>query len=85
MGTHFVWGNIITDVLISMFKRNRIFKEIMDNQDSLLSSYVSSEYLDLDSFEKRQEELKKVTKDMIIDVSSKIHLDTIYLLEGTND
>ena len=61
------------------------FKEIMDNPDSLLSSYVSMEYLDLDSFETRQEEIKKVTKDMIVNVSKKINLDTIYLLEGLND
>ena len=61
------------------------FKEIMDNPNSLLSSYVSMEYLNLDTFEKRQEEVKKVTKEMIINVSKKIVLDTIYLLEGSND
>lgn len=61
------------------------FKEIMDNPNSLLSSYVSMEYLNLDSFETRQEEIKKVTKDMIVNVSKKINLDTIYLLEGLND
>ena len=43
------------------------------------------EYLKLDSFSKREKEILKVTKDMIISVSSKINLDTIYLLEGIDD
>ena len=61
------------------------FKEIMDNPNSILSSYVSMEYLGLDSFEERQEKIKKVTRDMIINVSKKIILDTVYLLEGSYD
>lgn len=61
------------------------FKEIMDNQDSLLTSYMSMEYLNLDTFDVREKKLKKVTKDMIINVSKKIMIDTIYLLEDSHD
>ena len=61
------------------------FKEIMDSPGSILGTYSSMEYLKLDPIEKRKEEIGKITKEMIIDVSKKIYLDTIYLLEGSND
>ena len=61
------------------------FKEIMDSPASILSTYSSMHYLKLDPIEKRKEEIAKITKEMIIDVSKKVYLDTIYLLEGSND
>ncbi len=61
------------------------FKQIMDSQESILSSYANMEYLNLDPFEVREKEIKKVTKEMIINVSKKIKLDTIYLLEGKDE
>ena len=61
------------------------YKEIMDSQSALLNNYVSMEYLNLDSFDVREKQLKKVTKDMIINVSKKIMIDTIYLLEDNNE
>ena len=48
----------------------------------MMSLYVSKEYLDLDLLEERKKEIEKVTKEDIIKFSKKIHMDTIYLLEG---
>ena len=73
------------DIKCAIMTYKNTYKEIMDNPSSILSSYVSMEYLKLDSFSKREKEILKVTKDMIVSVSSKINLDTIYLLEGIDD
>ena len=58
------------------------FKEMEDNEESILANYITREYLNLDPINIREKEIKKVTKEMIMKVSKKIHLDTIYLLEG---
>ena len=58
------------------------FKELEDSIYSMMSLYVSKEYLDLDLLEERKKEIEKVTKEDIIKFSKKIHMDTIYLLEG---
>jgi len=58
------------------------YKEIQDNENSVLVNYITTEYLKIDPIEIRQKQIKKVTKEMIIEVSKKIHLDTIFLLEG---
>jgi len=73
------------DIKCAFMTYKNTFKEVMDNQSSILSSYVSMEYLKLDPYDKREKEILKVTKDMIVSVSSKINLDTIYLLEGTDE
>lgn len=56
-------------------------KEIEDSQASLIRIFESHEYLNFDLLDKRTEVLN-VTKEDIINFSKKIHLDTIYLLEG---
>lgn len=58
------------------------YKEIQDNENSVLVNYITTEYLKIDPIEIRQKQIKKVTKEMIVNVSKKIHLDTIFLLEG---
>ena len=58
------------------------FESIMDNPNSIISTYVSHEYLDYDLTEDRIKNINKVDKDMVVSVSKKIHMDTIYLLEG---
>ena len=60
-------------------------KELEDNQDSLLSLYAGIEYLKSDNLEDRFTKINRVTRDDVIKLSSKIHLDTIYLLEGESD
>ena len=54
----------------------------LDSQASIMNNYISHEYLDFDLVDERIKNIQKVTKDMIIEFSKKIHLDTIFLLEG---
>lgn len=60
------------------------FKEIEDSQKSIISTYVSREYLEFDEPDERIKLVNKVTKNDIINLTKKIHLDTIFLLEGGN-
>lgn len=60
-------------------------KELEDSQDSLLSLYAGIEYLKSDTLEDRFTKINKVTREDVIKLSSKMHLDTIYLLEGESD
>lgn len=60
-------------------------KEIEDTQSSMIAIYEAHEYLNYDLIEDRIKNIKKVTKEMIIELSYKIKLDTIYLLGGTTD
>lgn len=57
-------------------------KELEDSPESLLSLYAGIEYLNSDTLEDRFTKINKVTKEDVIRLASKIHLDTIYLLEG---
>ena len=57
-------------------------KEILDSPYNIINTYVSYEYLGMDLLEERMKEINKVTKDMVIKFSKKVHLDTIYLLKG---
>ena len=61
------------------------FKELEDSIYSILNLYISKEYLDLDLLDERKKEIVKVTKEDIINFSKKIHMDTIFLLEGESD
>ena len=57
-------------------------KELEDSQQSLISLYAGIEYLNSDDLDRRFKRINKVTKQDVIKLASKIHLDTIYLLEG---
>jgi len=60
-------------------------KELEDSPQSLLSLYAGIEYLNSDDINQRFVKINKVTKANVIKLASKIHLDTIYLLEGETD
>jgi predicted Zn-dependent peptidase len=57
-------------------------KEILDSPGDIINTYVSHEYLKTDLLENRMEQINLITKDMIVKFAKKIHLDTIFLLEG---
>lgn len=60
-------------------------RSLEDSPGSVLSIYQSHEYFDFDLIEERKRQIQSVTRDMIIELAKKIHVDTIYLLEGGND
>ena len=58
------------------------YESILDSQSQILNNISSSEYLGYDLIDDRISNIKKVSREDIINFSSKIHLDTIYLLHG---
>lgn len=71
-----------SDIEAGKITYKNTFKEVEDSAFSILNSYTSCEYLNYDQLEQRTKEIEKVTKEDIINVSKKIHIDTIFLLEG---
>ena len=61
------------------------FESITDNPSSIINTYVAHEYLGYDLIEERVKNINKVNKEMITAITKKIHMDTIYLLEGDSD
>ena len=61
------------------------FKELKDSPGALLGTYISHEYLDADVIEEREKSIKKVTKDMVVKFARKVHVDTVYVLEGSDE
>ena len=57
-------------------------KELEDNPQSILSMYVGMEYLNSHDMNQRINNINKVTKSDVVSLANKVHLDTIYLLEG---
>lgn len=57
-------------------------KELEDTTNGMINIYEAHEYLNYGLLEDRVNEIVKVTREDIINVSKKIYLDTIYLLKG---
>ena len=57
-------------------------KEILDSPNSIINIYTAKEYMNTDLLEDRIKNIDKVTKEMVVEFSKKIYLDTIFLLEG---
>ncbi len=70
------------DILAAKSTYISSFESTGDNPNSIMGTYISHEYLDYDLIEDRIKNIDKVNKDMVVSISKKIHLDTIYLLEG---
>ena len=60
-------------------------KELEDSPDSILSLYSGIEYLKSDDIGERLNKMNRVTSSDVVKLASKIHLDTIYMLEGDLD
>ena len=57
-------------------------RELEDNPQSILSMYVGMEYLNSHDMHQRINNINKVTKSDVVALANKVHLDTVYLLEG---
>lgn len=60
-------------------------KEFDEYSSSIIEYYFAMDYLKIDNIERAIKEIKSIKKDEIIAVAKKIKLDTIYLLEETNN
>lgn len=57
-------------------------KELEDNPGSIIGLYSGIEYLNSDTIDDRLLKINKVTLNDVKTLASKIHMDTVYLLEG---
>ncbi|MFV0249906.1 MAG: EF-P 5-aminopentanol modification-associated protein YfmF [Bacilli bacterium] len=60
-------------------------EELTDSPSAIIQNYISHEYLGYDLLDARIDNINKVTKEMIVETVNKIHLDTIFLLEGSKN
>lgn len=59
-----------------------IVKMIPDEQDTEISYYLGQELAEYKmNFEEYEEEIKKVTKEEIVNLAQKVNIDTIFFLE----
>ncbi|MGE5455770.1 MAG: EF-P 5-aminopentanol modification-associated protein YfmF [Ignavibacteriales bacterium] len=61
------------------------FKQLEDSPNSIINLYVTHQYLGYDLLEERKKSIERVTRQMIINFAKKVHLDTIFFLEGGNN
>ncbi len=76
-------GNF-TEKDIEVVKENylSLLKEIEDNENAIIETYLAKDLLNLGDIEERKKEIMRVTKEDIIEVAKKVKMDTIFLLEG---
>ena len=60
-------------------------KELEDSPDSILGLYSGIEYLKSDDIASRLSKMNRVTATDVVKLASKVHLDTIYMLEGESN
>jgi len=79
-------GNF-TEENINVVKENylSLLKEIEDNENAIIETYLAKDLLNLGDIEERKKEVMKVTKEDIIEVAKKIKIDTVFLLEGVQN
>ena len=56
--------------------------KIEDGQSDLVGSYTSELFVGNDSIEKRRAQMEKVTKEDVMNLAKKVHIDIVYLLKG---
>lgn len=61
---------------------NNALTDIEDKQISISENVISQVLAGTDTVQKRRENMEKVTVDDVKQIAKKVHIDTIYLLEG---
>ena len=61
------------------------YDQFEENPNAVINMYLAMEYLGLDDIDTRRKMTNKVTKNEIIKVAKKIHMDTVFTLEGDKD
>lgn len=64
---------------------NNDFDAIDENAASIINYMIDVDTLKLDELDKRREKINKVTKEEIVNLSKKIKIQNIYLLEGVKN
>ena len=59
-----------------------ILEEVDDKPNQIIASYYAMDKINTDSLEERKKKTAKVTKEEIMTLANKIHLDTSFLLGG---
>ena len=59
-----------------------ILEEIDDKPNQIIASFYAMDKINTDSIEERKKKTAKVTKEEIMALANKIHLDTSFLLGG---
>lgn len=78
---HFTEKNI--EIAKKMYQN--ALEEIEESDNRMIGEALSEEILGLDSIEGRMEKMNTVKKQDIVKVLKKIHMDTIFLLEGVRE
>ncbi len=73
-----------SDIAIAKEFYNSSTESLYESPTRIINEILSEEILEMETLEKRKEEISKVTKKDIIRVCKKINIDTIFFLEGGN-
>lgn len=73
------------DIVIAKNNYLTLLKEIEDNENAIIETYLAKDLLNLGDIEERKQMIKKVTKEDIVKVAKKVKIDTIFLLEGNKE
>ena len=73
------------DIVIAKNNYLTLLKEIEDNENAIIETYLAKDLLNLGDIEERKQMIEKVTKEDIIKVAKKVKIDTIFLLEGNKE
>lgn len=61
------------------------FDELEEDPNSVIDLYLSKMYYDTDDLDVKRKNIMKVSKSELVKVAKKIHMDTVFELEGDKD
>lgn len=73
------------DINISKQYFETAFDELEEDPNAVIDLYLSKAYLDSDDLDEKRKNIMKVSKSELVKVARKIHMDTVFELEGDKD